>query len=46
MGRTLISNSGMSLEELADLNRQVRSLRDNLNQHLEHRPANANRGER
>ena len=46
MGRTLISNSGMSLEELADLNRQVRSLRDNLNRHLEHRPANANRGER
>ncbi len=43
MGRTLIENAGMSLEALADLNRQVRQLRDNLNRHLEHRPANANR---
>ena len=35
MGTTLIANSGMSLEALADLNRQVRALRDNLNRHLE-----------
>ena len=43
MGRTLIENAGMSLEALADLNRQVRRLRDNLNRHLDHRPATANR---
>ncbi|HRX74054.1 MAG: MarR family transcriptional regulator [Hyphomonas sp.] len=35
MGRALIGNSGMSLEELAALNRAVRRLRDNLNRHLE-----------
>jgi DNA-binding MarR family transcriptional regulator len=35
MGAALIANSGMSLEELAELNRKVRQLRDNLNRHLE-----------
>ena len=35
MGAALIANSSMSLEELAELNRKVRQLRDNLNQHLE-----------
>lgn len=35
MGAALITNSGMSLEELAELNRKVRQLRDNLNRHLE-----------
>lgn len=31
IGATLIANSGMSLDELGDLNRRVRQLRDNLN---------------
>ncbi len=35
MGIALIANSGMELEELAALNRQVRKLRDNLNRHLQ-----------
>jgi len=35
MGIALIENSGMNLEELASLNRQVRRLRDNLNKHLD-----------
>ncbi|MEZ5985465.1 MAG: MarR family transcriptional regulator [Hyphomonas sp.] len=35
MGAALIANSGMSLEELAELNRKVRQLRDNLSRHLE-----------
>nr|WP_321359880.1 MarR family transcriptional regulator [uncultured Hyphomonas sp.] len=35
MGERLIANSGMDLEDLAALNRQVRQLRDNLNRHLQ-----------
>ncbi|WP_321488217.1 MarR family transcriptional regulator [uncultured Hyphomonas sp.] len=38
MGATLIANSGMSLEDLAALNQQVRKLRDNLNRHLRQPP--------
>lgn len=37
MGETLIANSGMSLADLADLNRRVRTLRDNLNAALDRR---------
>ncbi|MEZ5997181.1 MAG: MarR family transcriptional regulator [Hyphomonas sp.] len=34
VGARLVENSGMSLDELADLNRRVRRLRDNLNREL------------
>lgn len=34
IGATLVANSGMSLDELRDLNQRVRRLRDNLNREL------------